>query len=146
MSGFRDVRSVREKVAKMFFRNALGGAGIFLPVFLAVVPLEGLVRGADLAGEFNAHFGYALYLYVAFVIPVVLGSLVNSVTLLLIPDRWSKSRQRVAAISLSPIVPATVLAIGGLGGSALLLERIVATVVATLSYGAFCGSSLDVGH
>lgn len=129
-----------------FIWNALAGAGIFLPVFFAVVPLEGLARGADLSGGFKAHFGFALYLYVAFVVPVILGSLVHTVSLLMIPDTWPKARRRIAAIALSPLLPATVLLIGGLSGSALLLERAVATAVATIGYGSFCKTSLGTSH
>ena len=130
--------SNRRRMAKLFVWNALVGAVIFLPVFLVVVPIEGLVRGANLSGGFNPHFGYALFLYVAEVIPVIIGSLVNTVALIMIPSTWSKAQKRVTAICLSPLLPSTLLLIGGLSGSDILLERIVATAVATISYGVFC--------
>jgi hypothetical protein len=64
----------------------------------------------------------------------------------MIPDTWQKARRRIAAIALSPLLPATVLLIGGLSGSALLLERAVATAVATIAYGSFCRTSLGTSR
>lgn len=146
MNSSERVEFARRRAAMQFLWNALAATGVFLPVFFAVAPIEGLARGADLSGGFKAHFGFALYLYVAFVVPVILGSLVHTVFLLMIPATWPRPRQRVAAIALSPLLPATVLVIGGLSGSALLLERIMATAVATIAYGLLSRMKLGAGQ
>jgi hypothetical protein len=116
-------------------RNALLSAFVFLPVLLLVAPLEGAALGAPLEGGFSPHVGYALFLYVAFVVPVILGSLVHSLAVLLASVAVPAARPTIVAFVCSPLLCATLFLIGGVDGASLLLERPAATATATVAYG-----------
>ena len=76
-------------------------------MYVPKVDLEEMekISVAEFKGKHPLHFGYALFLYVAEVIPVIIGSLVNTVALIMIPSTWSKAQKRVTAICLSPLLP-----------------------------------------
>ena len=114
-------------------RNALLSLVVFLPVLLLVVPVEDAVYGVDLGVEPAAQVGIALSLYVVFALPVLLGSLAHS-ALAIIGGWGGVGTLSQRTFVLAPALPLFTLLIGGLEGSGLLLERPLATVVATLLY------------
>lgn len=116
-------------------RNVLMGALVFLPLFLVVIPLEVWLRGAEQEADLLAQLGGALNLFIAFLLPVAVGSVVHSLALFAIPRAWPRPRRRVIAVILAPLLPATVLLVGGLGGASFIWIYFGATIVATAVYG-----------
>ncbi|MBT8480996.1 MAG: hypothetical protein HKP36_05370 [Myxococcales bacterium] len=114
-------------------RNAILSALVFLPVFLVGVALEGMIRFGSLEG--GGHFGYALFLYVAYAVPVVLGSFVHSVAVILVCTAAPAARRQTVVFLLSPLLCVTVLLLGGADGAAVVLERPAAALLATIAYG-----------
>ncbi len=119
----------------MVGRNILLGALVFLPVFLVSASFEVWLRGGEQEAEFAYHLGGSLIVFIAFLLPVVAGSVVHSLALLFIPKAWPLKRRRVTAVVLAPLLPVTVLMIGGLGGAAFIWVYFGATIVSTVAYG-----------
>lgn len=116
-------------------RNVLMGALVFLPVFLVIIPLEVWLHGAQQEADFLVHLGGALNLFMAFLLPVAAGAVAHSLALFAIPRAWPRARRRVTAVVLAPVLPATVLLIGGLGGASFIWTYFGATITATVVYG-----------
>lgn len=103
-------------------------------MFLLGIPLEGiLLLGIPLEG--GGHVGYALFLYVAWSVPVVLGSFVHSVAMVLVYEAAPAARMPTVAFLLSPLLCITLLLMGGADGASALLERPAAALGATIAYG-----------
>jgi hypothetical protein len=85
--------------------------------------------------EGGGHVGYALFLYVAFAVPVLLGSFVHSAAIVLVHEVAPAARIPTAAFLLSPLLCITIRLIGGADGASLLLERPASALVATIAYG-----------
>ena len=116
--------------------NALMSAIVFLPVLLVVTQIEALFWGSRLEGGIIYHLGSGLYLYMSYLLLVVGGSVVHSLALILVPPAWSRDKQRLAVVLLSPLLPATILLIARLaGGWTFLPYAWVAMTVATVTYG-----------
>jgi hypothetical protein len=122
--------------------NALMAAVVFLPVFLVVAAAELRVRGAPpLEGEFSYHLSSAAVIYLTMLLPVLLGALVHSGAILLIPPAWSPWRRRAAAIALAALVPLTVIVLR-LPGEGMLSFLVVGSAMATVIFGAACTTRL----
>lgn len=114
-------------------RNAVLSALVFLPVFLLGIALEAMVRFGPLEG--GGHVGHALFLYVAFAVPAVLGSFVHSAAVILVSAAAPAARMQPVTFLLSPLLCITLLLLGGTDGSSLVLERPAAALLATIAYG-----------
>ena len=120
-------------------RNTLFSMIIFMPVWLFCIPIEGVIAGFDLTDDVAVHVGWALFLYVVFLLPAALGSLFHSALVLV--SWWCGARAAPGRSTsvLAPALPLFVIFLGGPEGSALLIERPMATGVATLAYAVATG-------
>jgi len=122
-------------VAKIFFWNAIMSAVVFLPVFLVMAQFQALLLvGPPTRTTFLTELSNAIYFYLIFVLPLMLGSLVYSAVALLIPNRWILKYRRLTAVLLSILLPVTVFLLNLPGGLAYQ-PFYVPTVVAIILYG-----------
>jgi len=123
-------------------RNLLLAALVFLPVFLLANVAELKLRGVAFSEPVSYHASGAVVVYVGLLIPVLLGAIVHSAGLLLIPPGASKSARRIAAVALASLVPFTAI----LSGLAAYLSGLPGSAaVATLAYGLCCTTQLGRG-
>lgn len=119
-----------------FLWNTLMSLIVFLPAFLLVAMVEAALHGIRSEGSITYHLDVAMLLYISYGLPVVGGSLVYSLALVAVPSSWPAGRQQLAAVLLSPLLPATIMVIAKVaGGITFFPEHPIATTVATLLYG-----------
>lgn len=108
----------------------------FLPVFLLIAPIEGVARGVELSGRLQTHVGFFFYFLIGLSGPVALGSLSMSALLVLLPRRLGPLARRACTLGSTLLAPASPMAVWGLGGAAVFLDRPFSTLVACLALGA----------
>jgi hypothetical protein len=115
---------------KAFLRNGALAAGVFLPLFsiCSVVEAE-LVASAR--NSLPNSLGSMLVIWVAMVIPALLGSVLQTFLWSLMGIQNPRGVKRLILGGLSALVPATVAAMGGL----LMVASIRCTLLSTLVYG-----------
>lgn len=115
--------------------NALMIAVVYLPVFLGLAAFD-LILQQDLhERDFARTVGDMAFYYIFMMIPLIASSFTYSLVLLVVPVQWSSNYRRVAAVLLSPLVPATVILLDL--PWAPLLQVHFATIIATTTYGMF---------
>ena len=126
-----------KRLIRGLLRNLLLAAVIFLPLFLLANVAELRLRGVAFSEPASYHASAAVVIYLGLLLPVLLGAIVHSVALLLIPSRAAASTMRIAAVALAPLIPFIVIFSGlapylsGFPGS---------TAIATLAYGFSCAT------
>ena len=82
---------------------------VFLPIFFIANVAELKFRGVALSGPAFYHLSAAVVLYVEMLLPVLLGAIAHTATLLLIPLSAAASTRRIANVVLAPVLPITVI-------------------------------------
>jgi len=118
--------------------NLLMAAGVFLPVFLISEVVELELRGVDLTKpSIRYHASAAIVIYVSMLLPILLGSVVHSAALLLVPRAVPRWIRRIATIALASLLPFTVILLD-LSEAFALTGYWVSTFLATVAYGIGC--------
>jgi len=121
-----------KQLIRGLLRNLLLAAVVFLPLFLVVNVAELKLRGVALSEPVWYHASGAVVVYLGLLLPVLLGAVVHSAALLLIPAGAAERTRRVAAVALATLLPLTVI----LSGLAPYLSDFPGSaVIATLAYG-----------
>ncbi len=115
---------------------------VFLPIFLFANVAELKFRGVALSEPVLYHLSVAIVLYVAMLLPVLLGAIAHTATLLLIPLSAAASTRRIANVVLAPVLPITAI----LSGLAPYLSDFLGSIaIATLAYGLCCNIRIRRG-
>lgn len=112
-------------------------AVVFLPLFLLGSAAEVKLSVANALEPLTYQASAAAVIYLSMIVPALLGSIVHTAALLLIPPGVVGWPLRITAVVLAPLVPLTVV-LPGLSGGVLLSSLFGATTVATLTYGLVC--------
>jgi hypothetical protein len=128
-----------KQLIRGLLRNLLLAAVVFLPLFLVVNVAELKLRGVGLSESVWYHASGAVVVYLGLLLPVLLGAIVHSAALLLIPSGAAERTRRVAAVALATLLPFTVI----LSGLAPYLSDFPGSVaIATLAYGLICATRM----
>lgn len=134
------------RMAREGGRNLLLVAVLFLPLFLLGAVAETSLRVG--AAAFQESLGYhasgAAVIYLSMLLPALLGSVVHSGALALMPHELSRTQKRVAAVFLAPLVP-LVFILHSIGGWPLLWSFPISTAIGTLAYGFACSTDFRRG-
>jgi len=112
---------------------------VFVPVWSFMIPLNFMMIGKNWEGGATNMIATTLYLYLPYAIPAILGSVIHSIVVILTPWCWPMRLRQFVTVMFSPLVPATILIYGGLGGTAPLYVYWIATTIGTVAYG-LCSS------
>jgi hypothetical protein len=131
-----------KQLIRGLLRNLLLAAVVFLPLFLVLNVAELKLRGVGLSEAVWYHSSGAAVVYLGLLLPVLLGAVVHSATLVLIPSGAAERTRRVAAIALATLVPCTVV----LSELAPYLSDFPGSAaIATLVYGLICAARMGQG-
>jgi hypothetical protein len=123
-------------VGRQLLRNIVLIAIVYLPVFVGLLPFEGAVyQGAPKNIDIVRAVSDGLFIYFALLPSLIVGAIIYTFAIYLVPVRWRISHPRLVTIFLSFLVPGAVI-IFNLPW-ALLFRTRVATIVASLAYGCF---------
>lgn len=126
-----------KRIAKTFFRNAIMVAVVFLPAFIIMSMVQVLVlAGVPTRTTPLTELSNWFYFYLIFLPPLLLSSLVYTTVLLLVPRNWSLRIRRLAAILITPLLPATVYFLN-LWGGVVYLPFFIPTIIALILYGLY---------
>jgi hypothetical protein len=132
-----------KQLIRGLLRSLVLAAIVFLPFFLLMNVAELKLRGVALSEPVWYHASGALVVYLGLLLPVLMGAVVYSAALLLIPSGAAERTRRVAAVALAALLPSTVI----LSGFAPYLSGFPgSTAVATLAYGLFCTHRMGRGR
>lgn len=131
-------QGLREIIA-VSFRNVLMAALVFVPVLFLMIPLNLMLLGGSPEGGVPAFIAFVLFFYLSAAVPGIMGSVVHSIAVILIPWGWPRRRRQFATVLLSPLLPATMLMYRGLDRGNPVRLFWVATIIATVAYG-LCSS------
>lgn len=126
--------NVRPKVIlRLFFWNLAAAAAVFLPLFIAAREAILATAGFPFApGGLAWEVGNVVVLYLALALPVAVGTLVHSLSLLLVACSGA-GHLRLGTLALSPLlvlVPAFTMGMG-----TFFFEFLIDAAIATLGYG-----------
>ena len=118
----------------MFLWNAFIAAAMFLPVFLVALEFELRLRGEPGSTNLIDFLDSAAYTYLLLVVAMVLASLVYSLASLLLPYGFVERYPRLAALAVTPVIPASLLLFAQ-GAALFLWIYLFSTIVAMIAYG-----------
>jgi hypothetical protein len=122
-------------IAKRFWVNGLLSAIVFLPSFLILSWLQGVVvDGWPSNKSVVADISAALFFYVYFIVPVILGSVVYTIVSFFVPGKWSAFWRRSIAIVLALLVPGIDL-VFKIAGDRIYESFLIPMVIAAVLYG-----------
>jgi hypothetical protein len=122
-------------ITRVFLWNAGMVAAVFLPIFLVLARLQSLFLVGE-SRSFLSDVLEGLYLYLLFLFPLILASVIYTAILFIVPPRWTMIQRRSVAILLAFILPVIVYGLN-LPGGLLYIPFYVPTLFATVTYGLF---------
>ncbi len=108
-------------------------ATVFLPTFLIISRIQVLLLIGD-PFRFPNEIAEGVYMYILFMLPLMLASLVYSAALLLFRFCWTFVPRRLAALVLAPLLPLTVY-LFNLPGGLIYGPFFIPTVIAMILFG-----------
>jgi len=127
------------EIVVVLFRNALMAAFVFVPVMFLITPLNAMLLGVNPEGGLSGFVAFVVFFYISVAVPGIMGSVVHSIVVILIPKSWPRCRRQLLTVLLSPLLPATIFMLGGLREGDFMYDFWVATTIATVAYG-LCSS------
>ena len=131
-----------KKLITVAARNLLLAAVVFLPVFLLASFVELKIRGVAFSEPVSYHLSGSAVAYLGLLAPVLLGAIVHSAGVLLIPSKTAGRTRQVVVVALASLLPFTVI-LSGL--APIFLDFLGPVVIATFTYGLACAARVGQG-